>query len=267
MKYMEKKLTILLVEDDEAECKAMSNYIESTTDIELVGITKDSMQALEYFSFYQPDVIVLDLELHYGKGDGLSFLENMAQQNIEHQPFILVTTNNNSQIIHNQARKFGADFIISKYKENYSAKNSIQFLRALKQSIQRSNKSDSARDVSYNTPEAPQKHQERMDKRLFTEFNNIGISPKMKGRKYLIQAVQLLLEDPTSKVCLLIANKHSKTEASVSRAMQNAINNAWSSCNIDNLTKYYTAHIRSDKCVPTYMEFIHYYADKIKCDL
>lgn len=264
---MERDLTILLVEDDDAECQAISNYIESTTDIKLVGITKDSMQALEYFSSYQPDVIVLDLELHYGKGDGLSFLENIALQNIDHQPFILVTTNNNSQIIHNQARKFGADFIIPKYKENYSAQYNIQFLRALKQSIQCSNKSKYARSVSYNTPETPQKHQESMEKRLFSEFNHIGISPKMKGRKYLTYAVQILLEDPTSKVCLLIANKYSKTEASVSRAMQNAINNAWSSCNIDNLTKYYTAHIRSDKCVPTYLEFIHYYADKIKTDL
>ncbi|UTL73306.1 sporulation initiation factor Spo0A C-terminal domain-containing protein [Bacillus halotolerans] len=264
---MEKNLTILLIEDDEAECQAMSNYIESTTDVKLVGITKDSMQALEYFFYYHPDVIVLDLELHYGKGDGLSFLENMTLQNIGHKPFILVTTNNNSQIIHNQARKFGADFIIPKYKENYSAENSIQFLRSLKQSIQYSNKSKSARSASHNTPETPQKHQEGMEKRLFSEFNHIGISPKMKGRKYLTYAVQILLEEPTAKVCTLIANKYSKTEASVSRAMQNAINNAWSSSNIDNLTRYYTAHIRSDKCVPTYMEFIHYYADKIKNDL
>lgn len=264
---MEQILTILLVEDDAAECQAMSNYIESTTDMKLVEITKDSMQALEYLSSYQPDVIVLDLELHYGIGNGLSFLENIAQQNIDHPPFILVTTNNNSQIIHNQARKFGADYIIPKYKEDYSAQNCIQFLRALKQPIQCSNKSKSARSVPYNTPKTPQKHHERMDKRLFSEFNQIGISPKMIGRKYLTHAVQLLLEDPTSKVCLLIANKYRKTEASVSRAMQNAINKAWNSSNIDNLTKYYTAHIRYDKSAPTYMEFIHYYADKIKTNL
>jgi|SRR5699024_2459494 len=263
---MEQNLTILLIEDDPAECEAMSNYIESTTDMKLVGITKDSKQALEYLSSYQPDVIVLDLELHYGVGNGLSFLESIAQQNIEHPPFILVTTDNNSQIIHNQARKFGADYIIPKYKEDYSAQNSIQFLSGLKQSIQYSNKSKSARSAPHNTPETPQKHHERMDKRLFREFNQIGISPKMIGRKYLTDAVQLLIEDTSSKVCLLIANKYRKSEASVSRAMQNAINKAWSSSNIDNLAKYYTAHIRSDKSAPTYMEFIHYYADKIKTD-
>jgi two-component system, response regulator, stage 0 sporulation protein A len=263
---MEENLTVLLIEDNDAECQAMSNYIENTTDINLVAITKDSTQALEYFSSYQPDVIVLDLELHNGKGDGLSFLEDMALQDINHKPFILVTTNNNSQIIHNQARKFGADYIIPKYKENYSAQNNIQFLRSLKQPIKASMKSKPDRSVSYNNPETPQKNQESIDKRLFSEFNFIGMSPKMKGRKYLSDAIQLLLEDPTSKVCLLIANKYSKSEASVSRAMQNAINNAWSSCNIENLTKYYTAHVRSDKCVPTYMEFIHYYADKIKTD-
>lgn len=264
---MERNLTILLIEDDESECQAISDYIESVNDTKLIGITSDSVQALEYFSSYKPDVVILDLELHYGKGDGLSFLENISLQNEDHQPFILVTTNNNSQIIHNQARKFGADYIIPKYKENYSAQSSVQFLRSLKQSIQYANKSTYKSIPLRNSLETSKNLGEHMEKRLFSEFNHVGISPKMKGRKYLTYAVQILLEEPSSKVCILIANKHNKTEASVSRAMQNAINNAWSNCNIDNLTKHYTAHIRSDKGVPTYMEFIHYYADKIRTSL
>lgn len=261
---MKQDLTILLIEDDVSMCQAMNNYISNTEDTKLVGITKDIIKALEYFTSYQPDVIILDLELHDGNGDGLSFLENLALLDIEHQPFILVSTNNSSQIIYNQVRKLGADFIIPKYKEDYSAQNTIEFLRTLRQSIQHSHKNKYTRP-SLPVLESPQKDQERINKKIFSEFNHIGISPKMKGRKYLSDAILLLLEESsTSKVCSIIAKNYGKTEASVSRAMQNAINKSWNTCNIDDLDKYYTAHIHSDKCVPTYMEFIHYYADKIR---
>ena len=46
--------------------------------------------------------------------------------------------------------------------------------------------------------------------------------------------------------------------------MQNAINSAWRHTDIEDLLKYYTARIHSDKAVPTTMEFVYYYANKIK---
>ena len=49
--------------------------------------------------------------------------------------------------------------------------------------------------------------------------------------------------------------------------MQNAINRAWRTNDPEELLANYTARIRSDKGVSTMMEFIYYYAGKIKADL
>jgi hypothetical protein len=46
--------------------------------------------------------------------------------------------------------------------------------------------------------------------------------------------------------------------------MQNAIAKAWRTTHIDELEHYYTARIHSSKGIPTAMEFIFYYAEKIK---
>ena len=46
--------------------------------------------------------------------------------------------------------------------------------------------------------------------------------------------------------------------------MQNAIERAWNLTDIDELSKNYTAKINSSKGVPTILEFIYFYANKIK---
>lgn len=51
------------------------------------------------------------------------------------------------------------------------------------------------------------------------------------------------------------------------RAMQNSINRAWSTSDIQDLLDNYTAKIKSDKGVPTVTEFIYFYAQKIKNEL
>ena len=61
-----------------------------------------------------------------------------------------------------------------------------------------------------------------------------------------------------------MSEKYGKTEASVERAMQSAIDRAWKTAYIDDLEKYYTARINSTRGVPTLKEFIYYYAEKIK---
>ena len=86
------------------------------------------------------------------------------------------------------------------------------------------------------------------------------------GYRYLIDAIQIIMKEPTHNVCSIIGNTYHKTEASVERAMQNAINKAWKTSDINDLLLYYTAKISSDKGVPTVTEFIYYYVHKLMND-
>jgi len=260
---MDKTLNILLVEDDQEECKAFIRVTDPIDDIRLIGVTNNENKALEYAKDYLPDAIILDLELHNGSGSGVSFLSTLRKMRLKFTPYILVTTHNISRITHKQVRQLGADYIMVKSQEDYSVKNVTDFLRSLKNIIHDSRqKLKDKGDLSDETPGIIKK---RLETRVATEIDLIGISPKALGRNYLIDAIMLKVEGQSHQIAE-IARKYSKTDASVERAMQNAINKAWSTMQPDDLMHLYTARIQSDKGVPTLMEFIYHYANKLKSE-
>ncbi len=257
---MEKPLSILLIEDEPLECQEMIRQIESTKEVKLVGVTNNIVKALEYVTDMQPDAIILDLELHKGYGNGLTFLDSLREIRLNVPIYVLVTTHNISSITHEGARKMGADFIMLKSQEDYNAKRVIEFLCSLKNIIQ-SNKNTI---IHLDDKESIEQKQQRIKNRVITELEHIGISPNVIGRKYLIDSIIHVINDNSESILTAISAKYAKTEASVERAMQNAINRAWKTAHIDDLEKYYTARIRSARGVPTIMEFIYYYAEKLR---
>jgi Response regulator containing a CheY-like receiver domain and an HTH DNA-binding domain len=260
---MDKKLSILLVEDDQIACNEFAEYIEELDDISLVGITNSSSKAISYVKDFLPDAVILDLELHKGSGNGLTMLQELKSLLLSVNPYILITTNNSSPITYESARQLGADFIMSKHQEDYSAKNAVDFLRIMKPAIH-SRSLSSALAPAQATTESPEFRSKRILRRISAELNYVGISPKAIGYQYLIDAIQLVIKQPMQNLCNVIGEKYGKTEASVERAMQNAINKAWRTSDIDDLLKYYTARINSEKGVPTITEFVYYYANKLK---
>jgi len=260
---LDKPLTVLLVEDDPEECKSFVRLIDSMDDIRLIGVTNNETKALEYVKDHLPDAVILDLELHKGKGNGIAFLEALKLMYIKFLPYILVTTHNISRMTHDRVRQEGADFIMVKSQEDYSVNNVIDFLRSLKKTIHESRKK-MQQQQSFDE-EAPHDIKKRQEMRVTAEIDLIGISPKVLGRSYLIDAIMHRAEGKQGQVAA-IAKKYSKTEASVERAMQNAINKAWSTMQPDDLLLHYTARIHSEKGVPTVTEFVCYFANKLKIE-
>ena len=257
---MEKSLSVLLIEDEPMECQEMIQYIESRDGVQLVGVTNNIEKALDCVADAQPDAVILDLELHKGFGDGLTFLDSLRDMRLPYPMYVLVTTNNISHITHDGVRKMGADFIMVKSQDDYSAKRVIEFLCSLKNIIHGSKKRVSQ---SGNT-DTPQQKQQKNTNRIIMELDRIGVSPSVLGRKYLIDRITLLINGQNERFITAVSEKYSKSEASVERAMQNAIEKAWKTACIEDLEKYYTARIHSAKGIPTMTEFIYYYAEKIK---
>lgn len=257
---MTEKLEILLVEDDTEACKKFIQHIDEMETMTLIGVTNNADKALEYIKNYLPDVIILDLELHTGSGSGLNVLAEMKTFPLGKTPYILITTNNTSPITYNTARELGADYIMSKHQENYSEKGVIEFLKILSPSILTRRKLVTPAD---NVLETPKYNQKRIIRRISLELDNIGINPKSVGYQYLIDAIEITMNERTQNISRIIAERHQKTEVSVIRAMQNAIDRAWKTTDINDLLKYYTATINSAKGVPTITEFICFYANKL----
>jgi DNA-binding NarL/FixJ family response regulator len=168
---VERALSVLLIEDDPFECQEIIRHIESINGVQLVGVTNNIVKALEYVTDTLPDAIILDLELHKGYGNGLAFLDSLKQLKLSVPAYVLVTTNNISHITHEGARRMGADFIMVKSQEGYSAKSVIDFLCSLKNIIHSSKKL--AADSEYT--ECVQQKQLRITNRIMTELDRIGI--------------------------------------------------------------------------------------------
>ena len=256
-------LTILLIEDEPTECAEIIQYIEQTEDAKLIAVTNTVDGALKYAQDCLPDAIILDLELHKGGGNGIQFLQELRNLNPKPFPYILVTTNNTSSVTHESSRRLGADFLMVKSQRGYSAQGAVDFLRALKEAIFETQK---RRNFSSNQADSPDQVRKRLIQRVSAEIDRVGVSPKATGRKYLLDGILLIVGGLTSGICTEIGKMYAKTDASVERAMQNAINVAWRKTDIEDLQKYYTARIGSAKGVPTVTEFLHHYAEKLKIE-
>lgn len=255
-------LYVLLIEDDQDTCLRFKAEIEEKEDITLIGITNNSYRALELIQEYTPDAIILDLELHQGEGNGLELLEGLRNLSLPHLPYILVTTNNSSSTTYQYAREHGTDFIMCKYQEGYSEKKAVEFLCMMSSIILTTQKKENPSHSS--TPETTFQKKQRLRRLISKELDYVGISQKAVGYQYLIDAILIVIDEPTHNLTTIIAQKYHKTNASVERAMQNAINRAWNTMDINALLSHYTAAIRSSKGVPTITEFIYFYANKMK---
>lgn len=252
---MDRKLTVLIIEDDEDACGKLRYCIEESQNLKFQNCTNQSQEGLEMVKSGLPDVVILDLELHMGGGNGLVFLAELRKTELSHKPYILVTTNNSSNITYEQARSLGADFIMSKHEKQYSPKGVVEFLEIIRETILSTNKpSETQVVVSEET------RRQRYVQRIQRELDLVGISPKAVGYQYLTDAILLTYQDPQPNLSRKLSEKYRKTDTSIERAMQNAINRAWRITDPDDLLKHYKARVRSDKGVPTLMEFVCYYA-------
>ncbi len=254
-------LNILLVEDDNAVCNRFSEYADNFEDIKIVKITNNSNQALLDVKTYIPSVVILDLELHEGGGNGLEFLAQLKNTALKHRPYIIITTNNSSRITFQLARELGADFIMSKHQENYSEKAVIDLLYQMKNSL--------LKYVNTENDYEPSPHitEKNIITRIHSELDSIGVSQKAIGYKYLSDAILMIINDQRLSIYDNIALKYNKSSGSVEHAMQDLINRTWKTIDIETLVRYYTAPINSTKGSPTVTEFIHYYARKISDEM
>ena len=262
---MENKiLNILIIEDDVTACRELRQYIEKFETLKLIGITGDSDKGTELVKSVLPDVIILDIELNRGTGNGIMFLAKLNALNLSLRPYILITTNNSSYVTYESARDLGADFIMYKHKPDYSAQYVVEFIRMIQHSLL-NRKPAITQDLSEE--DSYEKNLPIYTRRVYRELDWVGISPKNIGYRYLADAILLIIKNSSVNVYRELAEMYKKSDASIERAMQNAINRAWRHSDIEELLVHYTARIRSEKGVPTTLEFVFYYANKIKTDM
>lgn len=253
-----KEITILVVEDDAQVCSNFKSIIDNYSELKILHFTNSSSEAMSFINLHNPDVVILDLELQDGEGSGIFLLKELQQKQLDAPPFIIVTTNNPSQSISDAIHQLGVDFTLKKYQPNYSEYFVLDHLLILQDQILSKKRKLNKMLDNENYVEKSYKSQ------IFDELNTFGISLKSIAYEYLTDAILFTIEDPNANYLNMLSIKHNKSEDSIKKAIQYAINHAWDRTDTDILTKCYTSTIDVYQGSPTIKAFVKYYAEKVK---
>ena len=258
---MAKPMRILIVEDDINDCNNFINSIKKRDDFELVAVTDSDIEALKYVRLKHPEGIVLDLELNNskrGNTNSLEFLSNLKKLKLNYEPIVIVTTHVYSKRTYEILHREGVDLILYKDHPKYSCDNVLNnFL------MYRNVSSD---NEPKTISEEIEDNENKISDLINHELDLIGVTSKLKGRKYIHDAILYLIENENSNTNVIqyLTKIHKKSGNTITNGIQNAIIHAWRVSSIEDLETYYTAKVNYETGVPTPMEFIYYYVDKIK---
>lgn len=256
-----KPMKILIIEDDINDCNKFMECIKNRKDIELVAITDSDVDALRYVKTKRPEGIALDLELNNSKSgntDSFEFLSNLKKLKLEEEPIVIVTTHVNSKRTYELLHRMGVELIFYKDHPKYSCNHVLnQFINLRKNPIISEEKT---------IEELFQDNREKISYIINQELEIIGINPKMKGKAYIHDAILYLIENENSDLSVIqyLTKIYKKSATTITNGIQNAIIHAWRVSAVEDLLKNYTAIINHETGIPTPMEFIYYYRDKIK---
>lgn len=256
-------MKILVLEDDIYEVKRIESAASSKSDIEIVDVTSSSYEALKYLKYKEVEGVIVDIELNRGLGgSGLDFLREVNSMDLQFRPLIIVTTKNESEAVHNACRDLKVDMIYYKSKVDYSPSIVFnQFLLLRPYLVKKKVVSPKSK------LESELERKKRIEKLISDEFNLIGLPPHMKGYKYAFDAIMYVIENGDKGDCYYtdyLYDKYKVRKSGISTSIQDAINSAWRNSAEEDILDNFDANITYSRGTPTPIQFIHYYAEKIR---
>ena len=105
---MNKKIKILVADDNRDFCDIIVEYIDKQHDMEVVGVANDGLEAVDIILKTEPDVVILDIIMPHL--DGLGVLERLKYQDLNKSPKIIILSAVGQDKITQQAMRLGADY-------------------------------------------------------------------------------------------------------------------------------------------------------------
>ena len=164
----------------------------------------------------------------------------------------------NSKRTYDVLHRSGVDLILYKDHPKYSCNHVLnQFINLRHE------------PVTVNTGTIEELFEDRENKisdLINHELELIGVTSKLKGREYIHDAILYLIQNEKSEISVIqhLTKMYKKSATTITNGIQNAIIHAWRVSAVDDLLENYTAKINHETGVPTPMELVYYYRDKIK---
>ena len=260
-------IKVLIADDNKDFCNILNEYFSTQEDVEVVGIAKDGLEALDLIAIKKPDVLILDIIMPHL--DGLGVLEKLQLEQVDASPKVIILSAVGQDNITQRAISLGADYYVVKpfdfeifmRRIRQIAESSSETIEKSKQ-VQSIQKEFTSNESNNNSLEA----------RITDIIHEIGVPPHIKGYLYLREAITIVVGDMeiisavTKELYPSIAEKFNTTPSRVERAIRHAIEVTWSRDENDTINNLfgYTTHIKKGK--PRNSEFIAMVADKIRLE-
>lgn len=222
-------ISILLVEDNAAECDGLCAAAESNEDAAITAVTGSAVEARRLVGENSFDAVIVDLEL--SEGDGASFIVELPSLCTKQVPFVLVTTRTTSETVLNAVRERGA-YIISKQNRLYCPRYVLQLVTLLVPYKR-------ARGAFTGMPPAapPVSPQEERRRHVIDAMGELiqsfGGRQNVEGYNYLIDTSMAILQyehgvpSLSKEIYPAIQKQYNKSPKSIERCMRYIIHTMW----------------------------------------
>lgn len=267
---MKDKIKIVLADDNKDFCQVLKEYLSNEEDIEILGIAKDGVEALQLVKETQPDLLVLDVIMPHL--DGLGVIEKLNAMNLEKMPKIIVLSAVGQDKITQTAINLGADYYIVKPFDFVIFINRIREL-VLNKPVSPQVKARPVTEIQMTRTNEPQKSTAgNIDAEITSIIHEIGVPAHIKGYLYLREAIKMVIDNVellgavTKELYPSIAKNFNTTPSRVERAIRHAIEVAWSRGKVDTINQLFGYTVHTTKGKPTNSEFIAMIADKLRLE-
>lgn len=265
---MKEKIKILIADDNKDFCDILYEYLSKQEDLEIVGVAKDGIEAVDLLSREIPDVLILDIIMPHL--DGLGVLEKMRSLSLEKNPKVIVLSAVGQDRITQKAINLGADYYVVK---PFDFEVFIKRIRQLMGGLDTNEDlGRSLKEFRISNAEKQQPKGVSIEAEITNIIHEIGVPAHIKGYLYLREAIGMVIENieylsaVTKELYPSIASKFNTTPSRVERAIRHAIEVAWSRGKIDTINKLFGYTVHNGKGKPTNSEFIAMVADKLRLE-
>lgn len=262
----EKKIQVLIADDNKEFGEILYEYLSNQDDIEVVGIAKDGLEACDMILSKTPDIAILDIIMPHL--DGLGVLERINAANMKKRPLSIILSAVGQDRITQKALALGAEYyIIKPFDMDVLVSRIRQLKESFTQSTSRSELPLTHKMIHHSSPS------KNLEVEVTSIMHEIGVPAHIKGYQYLRDAIMMVVKDMevinsiTKLLYPSIARNYNTTPSRVERAIRHAIEVAWSRGQVDTIDALFGYTINIGKGKPTNSEFIAMIADKLRLEL
>lgn len=241
-------MRIAIVDDNISYLKIMCEYLSHIGEFDVIGTAENGFDACRLIQNLEPDIVLMDIAMPCL--GGLGVLEKLQNVPMKNRPQYIIVTALGQEKVSRIAVDLGADFFMIKPIDLDELVFNIKHLYSLK----------NFKEIRNAAPPCVAPDEER-ERRIRALLDFIGVPAHLKGYKYTVFAMQVILNDLTAinamhkQVYSTVSAKFNTTPARVERVIRNAVELTWTRGRIDILNKMFGYDENGTKTKPSNSEF------------